>query len=897
MFCISHAFEKEAEPYKYLFIGVSEAPFQRRIFLLTHGAPQPVARLLLHSRIAFIMRPVRRYDCVRLIVIFALFFPVALSTARGQTSTQLAEVRVRGDVRKIQPMPDGTFVLGGFTAYFNGARDPGLIRITATGTRVNFPVTVNGSVSAMALSGTWLYLGGDFQTVNNVSVPFAARVDATTGAVDPLWRPAPNGDLIDIVPVTNGVVLNGSFSRVSGLTRNRLAMVSATGAGQAVETWHCDANNQVDRLMLSGGWLYAAGRYTNIGGVPFSNLVRLNPDNGTVDTAWSPAPNGAVFDLATDGTNLYAAGDFTKIGGVSAAFLARLKPNQAVGDPAWIPGPDSLCARVCVSGDSVYASGNFTSISGVGQSYIARVAKVSGNADATWKPPFDGGVLALVSDGSNGCWAGGRFDSNGAGAGFAHFLSTQGSTAPVYPATIENLGGISVIKANPVNGGWLVGGTFDTVNGIKRHSLFKLTASRTVDTSWNAALGGYYTELNAMEITGGDIIIGGQFEKPGPGIQLLYNCLRLNITTGATVLSFAPQPSDTIYTLLPQTGTYLIGGAFNQIGNQSIQNLALLNQDGSISPNFPVLPDGPVHAMIRDGNDLYLAGEFTGFVTGSYTTPLPYLARFNGTSLDPAWQPQPNQAVFSIALNSSYLYAGGRFTSMGRQRRKYLAQIPLGGAGTPTAWNPAPDDEVRCVKVDGSTLYVGGAFFGIAGYQWPKLARFQLGGPSLDTTFKSTGENGEVLTVEPQGGGVVFAGGSFNSWDNDPNKRSLVSITGTSSLAQATPLPPADPTSELLADYFAPSYSGPLTALPDHRLRWTENQAIPPGMVSRVQWSTDMLTWHESGETAGEITASISIAAEGATRTAQLQSDSPLPTVFLRVAVTAADNTPSKTTR
>jgi hypothetical protein len=102
-------------------------------------------------------------------------------------------------------MGDGSFVLGGFTAYFNGARDSRLIRLTAAGDRVPFPVEVNGSVQTLALSAPWLYIGGDFQVVNGVSLPFAARVDATTGAVDATWRPAPNGDLLDIVPLPNGV--------------------------------------------------------------------------------------------------------------------------------------------------------------------------------------------------------------------------------------------------------------------------------------------------------------------------------------------------------------------------------------------------------------------------------------------------------------------------------------------------------------------------------------------------------------------------------------------------------------------------------------------------------------------------------------------------------------------
>jgi hypothetical protein len=87
---------------------------------------------------------------------------IALSpcATRGQSSSSLAEVRMNGDVRAIQPMGDGSFVLGGTVSYYNGARVTELLRLRADGTRVAFPVTVGGAVTEMALDGAWLYLGG-----------------------------------------------------------------------------------------------------------------------------------------------------------------------------------------------------------------------------------------------------------------------------------------------------------------------------------------------------------------------------------------------------------------------------------------------------------------------------------------------------------------------------------------------------------------------------------------------------------------------------------------------------------------------------------------------------------------------------------------------------------------
>jgi hypothetical protein len=279
---------------------------------------------------------------------------------------------------------------------------------------------------------------------------------------------------------------------------------------------------------------------------------------------------------------------------------------------------------------------------------------------------------------------------------------------------------------------------------------------------------------------------------------------------------------------------------------------------------------------------------------GATTIPLPFLARLVNTTLDQAWQPRPNQAVFALAMDGNYLFAGGRFTSMARMRRKYLAQVPLGGAGTPTAWNPSPDDTVQSLRIDGGRLYAGGQFFGIAGFQWPKLARFSLSSLALDTTYQTTGESGSVYVIEPSGSDLLI-GGSFNGWDDDFNKRSLIAVTPGAS----PPPPPAallahGDDEDLLADYFAPAAS--VSPAPGYALTWEENAALPQGMVSRVQWSADLSAWHESGEAVDGITRSVTISANGTHRIAQVISDPPDPggSLFLRIVITAGENPPSQ---
>jgi hypothetical protein len=700
-------------------------------------------------------------------------------------------VRLNGDVRAIQPMGDGTFVVGGSISYYNGTRITEMLRVKSDGTRVAFPVTVSGLVSSMALAGGWLYLGGDFQVVNNRSLPFVARVNATTGAVDPTWRPAPNGDTIDLAVAPGGLVVLGAFSKVGGLPRSYVALIATTGpsSGRALEAWRCDADSQVNSVVVNAGSIYLGGQFKKLNTTVIQYLARVDAATGTVDPSWNPTPQFHVFDLATDGTHLYCAGSFTRIGAGGPAFLTRLTLASGSVDPSWDPKPDGFVTDIAISGDSVYAAGNWLRFGGVAHRWIGRVVKATGVGDPAWVPALDGVVAALAADGSSGVWAGGRIDSGGSGSGFAHFSNAQGATAPSYPGRVEDAGVVKTIQAEPA-GGWFVGGTFDTVNGLKRHGLFRLRSDRTLDPTWSAGLVGFYPEVNAMDLIpdalgGAEVQIAGQFEITVNGVRRV-NCLRLKTATGAVQTGFNPQPDNAVYAMVRQGSLWVIGGAFDGLGPVAVANLARFDSGGVVDAGWKPTPNGTVRSLLVEGVDLYVGGEFTTFGKAPVFYQAKYLVRVPVMIPDVAWQPQPNDAVFALATDGTSLFVGGRFTKTARAKRRFLAQLPLGGAGTATSWNPNPNGAVYALRHTGPYLYVGGVHTTIANYVWRKLTRFRASDLAIDTTYRSSGDAfGLVSVIEPQADGSLFVGGSFEGWDNDISKRTLVRILE----AKASPLP------------------------------------------------------------------------------------------------------------
>src|SRR5207302_6715313 len=131
--------------------------------------------------------------------------------------------------------------------------------------RFNPPGT-NGQVLAMAVSGSTLYIGGNFTGVGNVAANYIAAWNGST------WSPLGSG-------------LDGD----------------------------------VEALVVSGSTLYAGGAFNSAGGVAANRMAAWNISTST----WSALGGGVagyVTSLAMGGggTTLYVGGTFFTAGGVTA---------------------------------------------------------------------------------------------------------------------------------------------------------------------------------------------------------------------------------------------------------------------------------------------------------------------------------------------------------------------------------------------------------------------------------------------------------------------------------------------------------------------------------------------------------------------------------------------------
>jgi hypothetical protein len=193
-------------------------------------------------------------------------------------------------------------------------------------------------VQTFAQIGNTMFVGGNFTTVRNgesgpaTAQPYLAAFNATTGDWISSFRPTFNNQVKSLAALPgNKLAVGGDFTSANGAARRGLVVLDAS-SGALDPLWDSNLENRaagggavsVRGLDTSSTHLYATGTFTHFvrgSSTTFArNGARLALSTGRADGGWNPNFNGTGtgVDVDDNGSRVYFSGYFTQSGSTSA---------------------------------------------------------------------------------------------------------------------------------------------------------------------------------------------------------------------------------------------------------------------------------------------------------------------------------------------------------------------------------------------------------------------------------------------------------------------------------------------------------------------------------------------------------------------------------------------------
>ena len=512
------------------------------------------------------------------------------------------------------------------------------------GTLGSWNPNVGGAVNALAVSGSTIYLGGSFTTVGgspSTTIPTstarnraaAVETDGTLGA----WNPNLNCNMFCVTAIAvsgSTVYLGGDFTTVGGspsttiptsTARNRAAAVGTDGT---LKSWDPNVvgggmTAPISALAVSGSTVYLAGGFSSIGGTPRSFAAAVGTDGTLSD--WNPnaggSPMGGATALAVSGSTVYIGGSFTTVGGTTRNSAAAVGTDGIL--TSWNPNLNGGVSALAVLGSTVYLGGSFTTVGGSPSTTIptsttrnrAAAVGTDGTLDPTWNPNVNGTVNALAVLGST-VYLGGAFTTVGVtGRNYAAAVETNGTLASWNPKPSNTVAALAVSGSTIY-----LGGTFTTVGGSPSTTIPTSTGRNygaAVGTdgtlaSWNPNVD---STVNALAISGSTVYLGGYFTTCF-GSPYKYAAA---VQTNGALTSWNPSLNNGVTALAVSGSTVYLGGNFTTVGGSPSPTIptstarnraAAVGTDGTLSAWDPNLNNG-VTALAASGSTVYLGGYFT----------------------------------------------------------------------------------------------------------------------------------------------------------------------------------------------------------------------------------------------------------------------------------------------
>jgi uncharacterized delta-60 repeat protein len=600
---------------------------------------------------------------------------------------------------------DGKIIVGGdfmiyldMSPYFQNR----VTRLNIDGTLDNTFIASNGNGASGIVrtiniqSNGKIIIGGDFVDVNGTSRNRIARIN-TNGTLDTTFNPgtgANNSVYSTSIQSDGKIIIGGYFTSFNGTAKKYITRLNADGtldssfnSGTGADNYVLTTSFQNDGKIIMGGW------FTTYNSNIRNYIARLNSD-GTLDSSFNSGTSqyGTVYTskIQTNG-KIIIGGNFGSYNGCFRGRMARINIDGEIDYPfnSGTAADNFVRASSIQSDDKIIIGGDFTSYFGVPRNKIARL-----NADGTLDTSFNPGT---------------------------------GANGPIYKIAIQNDGKI------------IIGGDFTSYNGITINRIARLNVNGTLDTSFNPGTGAN-DYVYTISIQGdGKIIIGGNFDTYNGIVK--ESLARINTDGTLDNTFYNPQyyiNGGILTTSIQSDGKIIIGGSFSNINNISRNRIARLNTDGTLDNSFNVNANQSLgvstFSIQNDGKIIIGGGGSNNIVR--LNTNLSLDTTFNpGTGINN----NGGGEIYNISIqNDGKIIISGYFTSYNGISRNNIARLNTDGS-LDTTFNVGigTNNGIRTTSIqsDGKII-IGGMFNSYNGTVRNRIARINGGTLLSNSNFE-----------------------------------------------------------------------------------------------------------------------------------------------------------------
>jgi Domain of unknown function (DUF5122) beta-propeller len=586
----------------------------------------------------------------------------------------------------------GWFIAGSFD-YVDDQHCPGVLHLLQSG-RVDPDVCfgTDGTVSALAVSGNTLYVGGEFTQVAGVRRSGVAAVDTGNGTVLS-WAPKLNERSV-------------------------------------CDDHDCATGAEVNSLAATPGAVYVGGFFNGVGGIPRTNVAAIDPRTGVAlafDAGIREEEDyfGEVEAVAVAGGAVYVSCPYCNARGADEP-IRRLDADSGLTLRAIeVDGPATV---LTVQDGILYVGGYFGQVAGSRRSGVAAVDAASGEL-LPWKAALRqgtsvsaltrrGNLVVLATDAPSEEYR----DSSGSLQGF-RITQVDARSGHVRP------GGVNAnerILALGVSAGRVVvaGGTFSGVGVGRRDGLAAIDGVRGTLLEWAPRTGADPWEHPQALLVSDRLYVGGSITqvdgKRRQGLASFDLATRKLTPWDPLVAEMGDPFFDGVVAFAEDDGSIFVGGDFTRIDGLGRLGAAAIDaESGEVldwNPEVgqdpgPRIELGAVNELAIDDGRVYVGGEFedvAGVSRGG-------LAAVDGSSGDlEEWNPDPLDYAWvdTILPKEDGAFVGGWFGEIGGSRRVAVARLDSDGAATSfdARLAGAIHGPVLALAEYGSWLFIAGEF-------------------------------------------------------------------------------------------------------------------------------------------------------------------------------------------